>query len=145
MQGNAPERFFIGGLFRNVTEEHLLAHFQDYGHGICLNISRDNNGKSLGYGWLYFNTVEAERLLKGTHIINGAKIAVSRPEKKPHNNVVASVPIPPQPPVPPKSRVFSQNKSPLLKRPREELHRRSPTHDFRVHISATSQPRISTH
>jgi hypothetical protein len=121
------ERFFIGGLSRNITEKSVIDYFQDYGRGIRLSISRDKNGKSLGYGWLDFDTVDAEQLLQDSHKINGTVVSVSRPDKK-TNCSTRSAPLPLQSQQPQlASRPAQSSHSEVPKRGRDEPLRSQPT------------------
>lgn len=131
MQGSSSERFFVGGLLRTVTEEDVIAHFRSYGEGVRLTISRDSNGRSLGYGWMTFDAVDCHRLLNEPHKINGASIAVSRPERKYDGGSPGDLPHPSVQQSPPKSHAFLRNQSETAKRAREDLPRHSPTQSSR--------------
>ncbi|KAG5486223.1 hypothetical protein LSCM1_07343 [Leishmania martiniquensis] len=123
MNGSRQYSFFLSGIGRHVNEDAVENYFRDYGTGARLELKRDKDGLSLGYGWLTFDYVDVKRVIASHHELGGSPVMLSY---QPNKNLPQSSPAAPPASAlttAPKEHPRPQEYSPQRKRYREETHR----------------------
>ncbi|CBZ23699.1 conserved hypothetical protein [Leishmania mexicana MHOM/GT/2001/U1103] len=127
MQSSPRYNFFLSGIARHVSGDVVENYFRDYGSGVRLQLKRDKDGLSLGYGWLTFENVDVERVVASQHELGGSPVMLRyQPGKKSPKSQPAAPPPPPPPSQPinaPTQQGRPEEYSPQHKRYREETFR----------------------
>ncbi|CAG9569022.1 conserved hypothetical protein [Leishmania major strain Friedlin] len=127
MHSSPHYKFFVSGIARHVSGDVVEAYFRGYGSGVRLQLMRDKDGLSLGYGWLTFESVDVERVVASQHELGGSPVMLRyQPGKKSPKSQPAASPPPPPPSQPinvPTQQGRSQEYFPKHKRYREETFR----------------------
>jgi len=80
----APERIFVGGLPREVSQESVMAHFSAYGEIVDIDLKYDNDGIFRGFGFVTFADKAAAEYLVDHHghtVYDGKTITCKRAQK----------------------------------------------------------------
>lgn len=71
------------GLPWKISESELRKYFEKFGEILMLQIKKDNNGQSRGYGFIRFEKYESQvRVLAQKHMIEGRYCDVKIPNSK---------------------------------------------------------------
>ncbi|GET86090.1 hypothetical protein, conserved [Leishmania tarentolae] len=124
-QSSPRYNFFLSGIARNVSENAIEDYFRDYGAGVHVQLKRDKNGLSLGYGWLTFDSVDADRVVASQHELGGSPVTLryQSGKKSPKSEPAAPPLMPPSSSLPtnaPTQQGRSREYSPQYKRYRDE-------------------------
>jgi len=66
-----PQEYIIQGIPYTMTEDDLKNHFEEFGELESVKVMRDRGGKSRGFAFLLFKTLEGDKAAKeGIHIFN---------------------------------------------------------------------------
>lgn len=80
----APERIFVGGLPRDVSEDRLRAHFSEYGEVVDIDLKYDQDGVFRGFGFVTFKDKDsADHVVSnhGPNLFEGRAIHCKRTQK----------------------------------------------------------------
>lgn len=72
-------RLFLGGIKAEVTEESLLAYFEEEAEVANLNLFKE---RGFGFVTIYGNTKKVNDILEKTHMVDGVKVRVTIAEPK---------------------------------------------------------------
>ncbi|AIN95773.1 hypothetical protein LPMP_070880 [Leishmania panamensis] len=95
MSSSTRHNFFLSGIARHVNSDVVEDHFREYGSGIRLQLQRDKNGLSLGYGWLTFDHVDVERVVAVQHELGGSPVMLRYQQSKDSLKSEPGAPSPP--------------------------------------------------
>merc|ERR550532_2584951 len=80
----APERIFVGGLPRDITEGKLRAHFSEYGTIVDVDLKYDHDGAFRGFGFITFESKATAEYLVDNHgnsVFEGKSIHCKRAQR----------------------------------------------------------------
>ncbi|CBZ31806.1 hypothetical protein, conserved [Leishmania donovani] len=135
MQSSPRYNFFLSGIARHVSSDAVENYFRDYGSGVRLQLKRDKDGLSLGYGWLTFESVDVDRVVASQHELGGSPVML---RYKPGKESPKSQPAAPPPPPPPSQPINAPTQQ---GRPQEysQQHKRYREETLRPQVHTASQ------